>query len=265
MKEIELSELKSIQIEIMKVVHDYCVSNNISYSLAYGSLIGAIRHKGFIPWDDDIDILMPREDYSKFIQGFNSSCSRYQVRSHHNFEGYPFPFAKVEDTFTLKDELGYTQMGIAIDVFPIDNVPDEEIETTKVFNKSQQLRAMNQLKFMRWSKSRSVSKNLFLYLSKIPLLFVPNKWINKQYEENSTRFNTSPSQRKACLIAVYKRKEIMPARVFEEYIDCDFEDQRFKILKEYHNYLTNLYGDYMKLPPEDKRVTHHDFKAWWKD
>lgn len=265
MKEIDLSELKSIQIEIMKVVHDYCVSNNISYSLAYGSLIGAIRHKGFIPWDDDVDILMPREDYSRFVLGFNSFSNRYQVRNHHNFKGYPFPFAKVEDVNTIKIELGYSQMGIAIDVFPIDNLPDNYKEVGKIFQKSKWLLAMNQLKFLKWSKNRSVAKNFFVYMAKIPLMFISYKRINELFEINSVKYNGKNCQKKACLIAIYKSKEIMPSSVFDEYIDYDFENNKFKIIKDYDTYLSNIYGNYLQLPPLEKRVTHHGFKAYWKD
>ena len=103
MREIKFEELKNLQLDILLSVHDFCMKNGIEYSLAAGTLIGAIRHKGYIPWDDDIDISMPRPDYDKFICTFNQPNNYYQVIAMSNDREYGFPFAKVHDTRTFVD------------------------------------------------------------------------------------------------------------------------------------------------------------------
>lgn len=119
-----MEELKSIQLGILKDVHDYCSSTNITYWLAYGTLLGAIRHNGYIPWDDDIDIAMPREHYEKFIQSYKKKNT--VVYSCSNNKKYILHFAKVYDTRTILKEYANMNIetGVYIDIFPIDNVPD---------------------------------------------------------------------------------------------------------------------------------------------
>ena len=129
MKEISFEESKKLELDILLAVADFCNKNNLTYFLAYGTLIGAIRHKGFIPWDDDIDIQMPREDYNKFIETF--SHERYKTIA----PGTPLSkhsFVKVIDTETVKIEAhkkykkGF--LGVDIDIFPLDGTPSDENE-----------------------------------------------------------------------------------------------------------------------------------------
>ena len=137
MKELTIEELKQYQLGILKVVAEYCEGNEIKYWLDCGTLLGAVRHKGYIPWDDDIDIGMLREDYDKFIYSFNSSNERYKVYSIENNPDFYFPHAKVLDTDTVlyePDENGL-KLNINIDIFIYDNAPDDERLTKRMFKK----------------------------------------------------------------------------------------------------------------------------------
>ena len=128
MKIITSEELKAIQLDLLQKTADFCKENGIRYYLCGGTLLGAIRHKGYIPWDDDIDISMPRPDYDRFISMFNKPENDYQVIDMSNNKKYGLPFAKVHDTRTFVDELQYTkdQFGVYIDIFPIDGVGEDE-------------------------------------------------------------------------------------------------------------------------------------------
>ncbi|MFR5682857.1 MAG: phosphorylcholine transferase LicD [Clostridia bacterium] len=125
---MSLEEIKSIQLDILSQVANYCDRNGLRYFLAYGTLLGAVRHKGYIPWDDDIDIMMPRPDYMQFINSFNNEKCALRVGSHYLDKNYPYVIAKVYDTSTLCKEnidVEYS-IGINIDVFPIDGLPETE-------------------------------------------------------------------------------------------------------------------------------------------
>ena len=264
MREVALSELKAIQLEIIQAIHTFCEKHNIKYSLGYGSLLGAVRHGGYIPWDDDIDIIMPRSDYDKFVSSFNTFHHTIKVRNHSNYTGYPFPFAKVEDTRTIKNELGYTGLGIAVDVFPIDNIPDSSLDSKHLLRKCRRLILMNQIKFIKWDSRRPLYRNLIVYIIKIPLLFVSFKKLSLKHEKLSISYNSKHTNYAGCLIAFYNHKEIMQNHLFSEYTQIKFENLNLCSIKDYDTYLTNLYGNYMQLPPENKRITHHDFQVFWK-
>jgi len=137
MKSIELNEQKQILVDILQNVHDFCKKNQINYSLAGGSLIGAIRHKGFIPWDDDIDILLHRDEYERFLQMYVDPSGIYQLHSMKNDPQYCYPFAKVEDTRTIINEnVSGPKMGISIDVFPVDDLFDDRDKCLSYIKKS---------------------------------------------------------------------------------------------------------------------------------
>ena len=127
MKEIYLEELRVIQLELLQQIADFCEKNNIKYFLAYGTLIGAIRHKGYIPWDDDIDIVMPRDDYDRFLELYNEAYPFSKVVDMYNTKHYGFAFAKVHDVRTIIYETQYAQdsFGVFVDVFPIDGIKGE--------------------------------------------------------------------------------------------------------------------------------------------
>lgn len=132
MKELSLQELKEIEFDILKVFDDFCKENNIRYYLAYGTLLGAIRYKKFIPWDDDVDLLIPRDDYNRMIKLFKDS-ERYRLFAFDRNPNFIYPFAKLCDMTTKKDEFGYengVELGVDIDLFPLD-AWDDDLEKAK--------------------------------------------------------------------------------------------------------------------------------------
>lgn len=150
MRLISFEEHKKIQLSILRDIDVFCQKNQIKYFLAFGTLLGAIRHKGFIPWDDDIDIAMPRPDYNKFILSFNGMVDNLKVLAPEIDLDYYAPYANVYDTRTVLEEKGTShlkfEIGVKIDVFPIDGVPTNKIVYCFV---SSIMRFYNQILFIK--------------------------------------------------------------------------------------------------------------------
>ena len=128
MKEIEIEELKRIQIGILKHLDAFCKENNLTYFMCGGTLLGAVRHKGFIPWDDDIDIMMKREDYDKLIALYpKNDNSNFKLFSYELDKSFPYPFAKMDDCRTIfEEEINDSyKIGVNIDIFPIDYITED--------------------------------------------------------------------------------------------------------------------------------------------
>ena len=261
MKAIATEELKSIQLDLLQKTADFCESNGLRYFLIGGTLIGAIRHKGYIPWDDDIDIAMPREDYDIFVKTFNKPENYYQVTNISNDTDYALAFAKVYDNRTIIKQLQYPsdKFGVFIDVFPADGVKDA----------AQVYKIMRLRKFLNTKRAnyyrRTLSKNIINTFGKILLLpFSAHQiatWIDN--EARKYAFGSVP---KAGVIAnPYGPGEIVDKSVFDSDIYQEFEGRKYRIPVGYDKWLRSIYGDYMQLPPEKDRVTHHSFDAWWKE
>ena len=262
MNPISLEELKTIQLDILKIVADFCDKNNITYFLAFGSLIGAIRHKGFIPWDDDIDIAMPRPDYDTFISLFNNNKSPVQVISMENNKRYGFSFAKAHDTRTIVNETQYKQdnFGVYIDIFPIDGIKDRaQIYKLKRINKLLHTKKAN-------FTQRKLSKKIINAVGKVILLPFSTYYILSVIDRISRQCPFGSTTKAGCICdSVVGERAIVDTEVFAESIYHEFEGFNFKIPIGYDKWLRNIYGDYMQLPPNEKRVSHHVFEAWWKD
>ncbi len=267
MREINLSELKQIQLDIMKYFDSFCKNNGLKYSLAGGSLIGAVRHDGYIPWDDDIDVIMLRGDYDKMLEIFNNSKSDYKVFTPQNCDYYCLPYAKIANIKTVLQEnssaFSGRDFGINIDIFPVDNLPNDDGEIESFYKKIRKLRDIHDVKMIKISRSRSVIRNLMLILFKIGAVCFNKHKIAQKISYAITAYKDNVPSKRACLLGMYARREILPADVFENTVPHKFEDTRFEIFEKYDKYLTSLYGDYMKLPPKDKQVSHHSFKAYW--
>ncbi|MBR1401276.1 MAG: LicD family protein [Prevotella sp.] len=264
-----IEELKSIQLNILLAFHRFCLNNGLKYSLAAGSLIGAIRHKGFIPWDDDIDVYMLREDYEKLVSIFPSMYeSQYKFVSMERDGKWHRTYGLLYDSRTIKKEHvsdSYCEMGIGIDVFPIDDVPDKLSEWTRYNKLRILLRNMFTMKLLLVSSERSIWKNVLIVLSKIILFLFSYKLFAQMINKYSQIHNGKGCSHvyENCL-GVYNSKHPWLKKSFDDTIDTEFEEHQVKIMKGYDDYLTCVYGDYMQLPPEEKRVTHHAFEAYWK-
>lgn len=267
MKELTSEELKQVQIDIMKYVHNFCERHNIKYFICSGTLIGAVRHKGFIPWDDDIDIMMPRDDYERFISLFSKQTGRYKVWAYNLQREYPNPYAKVTDENTVKVENihGAIKLGVDIDIFPLDDIPDNDNEARKLFAISKKYNDMLTLKQTTLSSKRSLIKNLTLVLGRLFLSCYSVHSILEKLDKNAQKYKDNSGSRSADVVfCIAGMKEIQQKAYYANTVLLPFENEYFIAPEKYHEFLTARYGDYMKLPPIEQQVTHHSFTASWK-
>lgn len=263
-RELNLEEIKSIQLDILSQVANYCDRNGLCYFLAYGTLLGAVRHKGYIPWDDDIDIMMPRPDYMQFINLFNNEGSVLRVGSHYLDKNYPYVIAKVYNMSTLCKEnidVEYS-IGVNIDVFPIDGLPETEREFSKFYCRLNLLRKMFLFKVMTISKNRSILKNILLVIGKCLLVGIRLKKIIAKMNALASRIDYNSADFVGSIVFGDGVQERIISSIFKKKIYLEFEGKYFYAPEEYDSWLKNIYGAYMQLPPEDKRITHHDYKAY---
>ena len=266
MKLLDIKETQGILKDILNEVDVFCRENNLTYFLAYGSLIGAIRHKGFIPWDDDIDICMPRPDYERFIHSFSSKNQKYSIGSHVVDEKFPYFFAKVQDESTFletKLTFNYTT-GLYIDIFPIDGIPNEKKLQKNYIRKFHFYRHIYNLKSITYRKDRNPFKNLFLMVSRAVTAFIPTKVLVKKIDKINQSYNYSETQL-VSIAATTDKRLILDKGLFAAGLKLEFEGLLFNVPSGYHEILERNYGNYMKLPPIGKRLSTHKIKAYLKD
>lgn len=264
MKQLNLDGIRKIQLNILKVVSDYCDENGLIYFLGYGTLLGAIRHKGYIPWDDDIDIIMPRDDYERFIKEFK--INNYDVKSHYTDSNYYLTFAKVSyEKSRIIDKGPKYDKGINIDIFPIDVFPNSTKKINKLYKKIRLLKIILNIKNSNITSDRELYKNIILKIAKKLLIPVNYRRIIKKINEEAMSYrNIDNIGKMGYIVTSNGIKDIMDKSIFHKKIKVEFEGNLFYAPKKYHKYLTNIYGDYMKLPPKEDRKPHHDFKAFLK-
>ena len=259
MTEITLEEQKRIQLDILDDVAKFCESHNINYFLAYGTLLGAIRHKGYIPWDDDIDIIMPRPDYDRFMKSFDvESGSTFSTLCEVRDKGYNCCFGKVHDKRTLYQE-EYSRdssFGVFIDVFPFDGYSSPYQMAYCNF-----LTNLLKVKLNIWFSKRSLIKNIVTYVGKTLLLPIPIRTILKMMDRNARKCSFKESD-KVC--SFFGKQPIFDRKLFEDYTYAAFENKKYRIPKDFDGVLSIEFGEYMKLPPEKDRVFKHHAKVWWK-
>ena len=263
MKEITLAEAKKIEFEILSEIDRFCRSHGIRYQLSAGTLIGAVRHRGFIPWDDDIDIAMPREDYERFYKEFPKAheSGPYRLTSHRDKTNI-YPFIKVIDDRTVAYEqfvdASYTT-GIWVDVFPLDKLPEDD----SLFVRCGRLQTIFGLVVANSDRATTkVRKALKKILTPV-LRHIDIYALAEKMDRIASSAKDSKTSDVGIVLFGYGAKERVPDSIFETE-DAPFEGGLFAIPKEYDTVLKAQYGDYMTLPPEEDRVAH-GFDAFWKD
>ena len=262
MKKIDIDELKQIQLQILDDVTAFCEKENLTYYLAYGTLIGAIRHNGYIPWDDDIDIAMPRKDYEYFCKNYNKNTSKYRICEFETDPEYLYAFGKVIDTETRLIENCHIKydLGVNIDVFPLDKVDAEG----RMIKHEQLIRKIIFVKTMPWDDKKSLLRNIILTAGRVVCSVIPLKSLikytinyGKKLQNDDTGYVSVPVEG-AYNLAPWNEE------LFKCAVPHEFEGRTFMIPNGYNEWLTSLYGDYMQLPPEDKRASLHDIEAYWR-
>ena len=265
MKEINLKELKKIQIEILDYVNDFCKKNNINYWIDCGTLLGAIRHSGYIPWDDDIDIGMLRDDYEKFLNLFSQEKGRYKLLASEICNDYYYAFGKVIDTNTVlyePDEETGVKSGVYIDVFIYDNAPDDEVLCQKMFDKRDYYDKFRVAQmYPNLYDHTSLKKRIMRFFLNTYLKLLPKNFYTKKCIKNSKRYMNKETKRVGNFTS--NARAVGDKSIFDSYINVTFENKEYPAPIGYDLWLKAFYGDYMKLPPKEKQVSQHKFKAYY--
>lgn len=253
----ELRELQLNLLDILKYIDRVCEENKLSYYLIYGTCIGAVRHNGFIPWDDDLDIAMPYDDYKKFCSILSKKQDkRYFLQTRKTDKNYYLDFAKVRDTeTTLIDEYNNEKrdivLGTYVDVFPLVGVP-----TNKLKKKIQKIN-----RALYFSTDRNMINNKFI--KKVFDLFIKiigKEKIREKCFNNMMKYSCKDSDVWFSIFGEYYEKDMHPKTFYGKSKRVKFEDMDVPIPENYDSYLKKLYGDYMQLPEESKRQPSHSIK-----
>lgn len=270
MDNAELRKVQLIQLSIATEIKRICDKNDIDYFLDSGTLLGAVRHKGFIPWDDDMDIGMTRENYNRFIEAAKTDLGdEFFLQTWETDKYYPMPFAKVRKNGTLFVEENFDKakfhQGIYVDVFPYDNFPMDKKRQKKLWRRKNYLSAMllmkcKAIKFKSNSNTfvKVILKILMFSVIKFLTVFYSKKRLIVKYEKNIKKYSEEKSD------LVYEQTQcytfgywVMDKEYLDGTISLPFEDTEFKVLKNYDKYLTHIYGDYLTPPPEKSRMLGH--------
>lgn len=266
MRSIDTNELKKIQLDILDNIDSFCKKNKINYWLDYGTLLGAVRHSGYIPWDDDIDIGMLRDDYNKFLKEYNNSSSKYKLIASEIDKDYYFAFGKVMDTNTIlyePDENGL-KIGVYVDIFVHDKASDNMDDNKKSYKKRdlyQKLR-IAQL-FPDLYDKTSLKKKILRFFINTYLKCLPKNYYTKKIIKNSQKYSNQDTNKIADFLAPYE--VIVDKDIFDNFTYLKFEKNKYPVPEMYDEYLKAIYGDYMTLPPKEKQVSNHKFVAYYKN
>ncbi len=262
------NEIKKVQLDILSYFNKICLENNIHYTVYGGTLIGALRHGGFIPWDDDIDVALYRDDYDKVLKILQDE-NKYRLHNYRN-RNFEQPFAKLSDKRTIQIGPSFStrNLGCFIDIFPIDKYP-ENIQERELYRKKLQkeFRIALDGSFPEYFSS----ENWLKVISKIFLRF-PRFVMHKgdlyhrlgKIDDELQKFNRTDSKICGYILSPYEDREKFHVNVLNSFEMVDFEDIKVMKIKNHDEYLSSTFGDYMTMPPEDKRRTHNFYNFYWK-
>jgi lipopolysaccharide cholinephosphotransferase len=257
--ELDNKDLKRLQGALLDILVEFdrvCRSNSIEYSLCGGTLIGAVREHGFIPWDDDADVALLRKEYDKFVEACKTDLNteRFFFQDYRTDPNYPWGYAKLRMNGTKIIQPGQENLdfhkGIYVDVFIYDNVPDGFLA------RRLHLFACYLIRKCQYSvEGRILANNNLLRGWYSILNCIPKKWLFMAIDKIA--YSNNKKRTKLCrhLTYPYFKKEArygLPLKCFDEYVDVDYEGKTFRIIKDYDTLLTIKYGDYMTPPPQSE-------------
>ncbi len=267
MKELSLDELKQTQLRILNVVDDYCSANRIIYWLDSGTLIGAVRHGGYIPWDDDIDLGMLRPDFERFLKNFNEKDPRYQIRCIENDPSFCYAQGKVLDLSTVlyEPDLDGEKLAVNIDIFVYDNAPANPELIRAIFDRRDKLREWSRRRVSKGIAPGNVLRKLASVVVHTAIKVFPKGWFLRKLVENARRYEQTETTAYGNFIG-YSRT-VIDKQLLNEFTPHQFEGRSYPIPVRYSEYLDLFYTKYnfREFPPPEKRVSHHHFRAFLAD
>ena len=251
----DLRKLQLIELEMLVEVDRICRKNNIHYSLSGGTLLGAVRHKGFIPWDDDLDIMFLHDEYEKFFQACQTELdtNRFFFQDYRTDPNYRWGYGKLRRRNTEYIKAGQEKLkqktGICIDIFDFENVPNN-FQTRKRY-----LKIMKCIRKTLYSAMGRTNEELMLFrLLYQGLYLLPNALVHRVKNVLTEKINQQITDNVLCLMWPEKGCPYGYSRsIFSKYTDLDFEGMKFMAIQEYDTYLRIHYGNYMQLPPVESR------------
>ena len=264
MRLLTKSEIQQRELNILSVVYQFCQENNLRMFLSGGTLLGAIRHHGFIPWDDDIDICMPRPDYETFMKTFPKD-GRYHIQSDvlGNFHA---PFSKMVDMDTEIDSMySEKEKHLWVDIFPVDGLPSDMQQVEKIYNTCHIYRKLLLIGHAKLGRGKSLFHKYGKCIIKPIVNLIGNSWFSRKIDQVARRIPYGSTEYVGAITwGLYGVGERMLKSEFEKQVLVEFEGLQFPTFSCWDSYLKGLYHDYMQLPPVEKRQTH-DMKVYVKD
>ena len=264
MRKVSFEESRKIQLDILRDIDRTCREHGIKYSLSMGTLIGAIRHKGFIPWDDDIDLMMTRGEFEKFLLAYSGKYHVIDISTNKNWWD---SYTRIADDKTLcvfEDNQYTVKHGIWVSIIPIDNIPDEDDKWQSMREKIIRIYRLCKLYAIKWNKNISFMRNCAKMILKFFMKPIPVSFWARKAKKILTSCADVKTKRKTRMI-FWCKDVSFSSNIFDNYIDIPFEDATVMSIADYDSLLRSLYGDYMKLPPKEEQVPGHDYDAYWLD
>ena len=254
---LERKDIIEYTIELFEAFKDFCAINKLTYWAAFGTMLGAVRHNDFIPWDDDFDVFMPRKDYDYLVKHFNSfnKDSTYNVLHFSTAKHYPYAIARINDSrFTTIVDGKKTKygLGIFIDIYPLDGV---NLDDKRYIRKLKRYRLMVDFKIRRYTKSKNIVKNCVKFPLYLLTQIIPIKHILKKLDTIAKKYKFKDSD--FCGDICWDPRFKFKCDWFSDSICWDYHGTKINVPIGYNDFLTYVYGDYMKLPPVEKRIGYH--------
>lgn len=262
-----MNQLQTKLFDILKWFHNFCEQNKLRYFVIGGTFLGAVRHKGFIPWDDDIDVGMPRKDYERLKEIFygceNQKIDKYILETiDSDAPDFFYTFGKLYDTETTLIEKTRTncKRGIYLDIFPIDGIGNTLEESFENFKKLDRKNMFLMTRICAYEKRRALYKNFAIFLSRlIPSILVNEKKIARDFDKDCQKISYGNAYYVCNCSSTYRAKEIMEKRLISNLKEYEFEGFNVWGPELYDEYLTHIFGNWRQLPPVEKRTSAHNF------